>query len=294
MFREHSDSARCVAFSADGARLFSASKDRALAMVEKGQCVKMERAHPHPIYCLKLLAESLLGTGDDEGGVKIWDLRAQKEAYRFQEHEETASGLAYHAGEKKLVSSSVEGTIAVYDLRNPKELYAMSDRFEEDLLGVELFRAGKKLLANSSEGALNLFSWDWFGDCDDRIAGHSCSIDSICKLDEDTLLTGGEDGLIRTVGLFPNKILRIVGDHYENESPDEHYPIGRVAPSYDRAWAGSVSHDGYVKFYGTTIDRDRAKQAEVLNEEEEEETKEEEKPPLASLSAASIHANKAK
>lgn len=113
-----------------------------------------------------------------------------------------------------LVSSSTDGTLGVYDFRKPNELYAMSDNFEEDLLGVELMKSGKKVVANSSEGVLNLFSWDWFGDCDDRIAGHSCSIDAIAKVDEDTLLTGAEDGLIRSVGLFPNKILRIVGDHY--------------------------------------------------------------------------------
>jgi hypothetical protein len=32
------------------------------------------------------------------------------------------------------------------------------------------------------------------------------------KYDEDTIITGGEDGLIRVVSVLPNRILAIVGD----------------------------------------------------------------------------------
>lgn len=60
-----------------------------------------------------------------------------------------------------------------------------------------------------------MFSWDWFGDCDDRILGHPNSIDAMVKLDEDTILTGCEDGLVRAVGVHPNGILAIVGDHMD-------------------------------------------------------------------------------
>jgi hypothetical protein len=32
------------------------------------------------------------------------------------------------------------------------------------------------------------------------------------KYDEDTVITGGEDGLLRVVSVLPNRILAIVGD----------------------------------------------------------------------------------
>ncbi len=205
--------------------LFSGSKDKSISMVEQGTCLRLKNAHEYahtytrnPIYCIRMLGPDLLATGDDEGEIRVWDLKAKnsKPIMKFTEHEETCTGLAYNEEHTMLVSCSTDGTLATFDLRKPNELYAMSDNFEEDLLGVEIMKAGKKVVASSSEGVLNIFSWDWFGDCDDRIVGHSCSVDSIAKLDEDTLLTGAEDGLIRSVGLFPNKILRIVGDHYEH------------------------------------------------------------------------------
>lgn len=32
------------------------------------------------------------------------------------------------------------------------------------------------------------------------------------KYDEDTIITGGEDGLLRVVSVLPNRIISIVGD----------------------------------------------------------------------------------
>jgi WD40 repeat protein len=71
---------------------------------------------------------------------------------------------------------------------------------------------GKKVVTSSSEGVINLFSWDWFGDCNDRIVGHPNSIDCIAKFDEDTIITGCEDGLVRAVSILPNRILAIISD----------------------------------------------------------------------------------
>jgi WD40 repeat protein len=78
-------------------------------------------------------------------------------------------------------------------------------------------KEGKKVVIASSEGVLSLFSWDWFGDCNDRIVGHPNSICCMVKYDEDTLITGGEDGLIRVVSVLPNRIIAIVGDALDQD-----------------------------------------------------------------------------
>jgi WD repeat-containing protein 55 len=70
----------------------------------------------------------------------------------------------------------------------------------------------------TQEGVLNIYNWDEWGDLNDRMlgrserviihvavcdwdvgvgAGHPQSIDSIVKIDEDTIATGSSDGLIR-------------------------------------------------------------------------------------------------
>lgn len=46
-------------------------------------------------------------------------------------------------------------------------------------------------------------------------AGHPSSVDALVAFDEDTVLTGCHDGLIRVISVLPNKMLGVVGEHGE-------------------------------------------------------------------------------
>jgi hypothetical protein len=46
-------------------------------------------------------------------------------------------------------------------------------------------------------GVLDIFSWDDWGDMSDRFPGHPESIDAILPINDDVILTGSSDGLIR-------------------------------------------------------------------------------------------------
>lgn len=123
-----------------------------------------------------------------------------------------------------LLTAANDGMMGVFDLRKP-ELYAMSDNFEEDLNSLCVLKHGKKVVTAASNGVLNLFTWDWFGDCNDRIIGHPASIDCMVKYDEDTIITGCEDGMIRAVSVLPNRILAILGDPLEIGESNDGFPI---------------------------------------------------------------------
>lgn len=56
---------------------------------------------------------------------------------------------------------------------------------------------GKKAVVGSQDGVLSLWTYGDWGDYTDRYLGHPSSIDTICKLDEDTICTGSSDGIIR-------------------------------------------------------------------------------------------------
>ena len=49
-------------------------------------------------------------------------------------------------------------------------------------------------------------------------------MDALAAFDEDTVLSGCQDGLIRVIGILPNKMLGVVGEHGE-------YPVERLALS---------------------------------------------------------------
>ena len=61
-------------------------------------------------------------------------------------------------------------------------------------------------------------------------AGHPSSVDALVAFDEDTVLTGSQDGLIRVISILPNRMLGVVGEHGE-------FPVETLALSQDRCVA---------------------------------------------------------
>lgn len=70
----HLKSCRQVRFSADGLKLYSVSRDKAVHLLdaERGQLVtRIRGAHDVPINSLLLVDENIVATGDDGGTVKV-------------------------------------------------------------------------------------------------------------------------------------------------------------------------------------------------------------------------------
>ena len=64
---------------------------------------------------------------------------------------------------------------------------------------MKYFQSGTKVVCGGGDGTLHIYSWGKWGDITDRFPGHPFSVDSICKVTEDILVTGGTDGIIRYV-----------------------------------------------------------------------------------------------
>jgi WD repeat-containing protein 55 len=218
-FNHHTDSVRAVDFSDDGNYIYTASKDQSFAVITNGVVAgQVHEAHDAPIHALMHIENSnIIATGDDDGIIKIWDLREANKGKKhaivmeLAEHEGTISQMTYNHECQQLLAASCDGMLGVFDLRT-KKLYAMSDNFEEDLTSVCLLKNDKKVITSTSEGILNLFTYDFFGDCNDRITGHPGAIDTMIKYDEDIVITGCEDGQIRAVSVLPNEIVAILGE----------------------------------------------------------------------------------
>ena len=54
-------------------------------------------------------------------------------------------------------------------------------------------------------GTVGIFSWGDFGDVSDRLLGHPESVDAMVALSDDIVVTGSSDGMVRVVGVHPNK-----------------------------------------------------------------------------------------
>jgi WD repeat-containing protein 55 len=236
-----------------------------------------------PIQVLhELLPGNLLVTGDEAGGVRVWDPRMldnstsrssssstafgnQKQrptgcVASWKEHEDYVSALTHADDGHTLLATSADGTLSVYDLRmaaaaarqpqanqNVPGVVRRSDPQEDELLSVCVMKHGKKVVCGTAEGVLAVFSYGVWGDVSDRFPGHPASIDALLKVDEDTLLTGSSDGLIRVVSIHPDKLIGVLGDSHEG------FPIEKLQFTADRSYVGSVTHDNYIRLWDARV-----------------------------------------
>eukprot|EP00551_Chaetoceros_affinis_P010544 CAMPEP_0203667106 /NCGR_PEP_ID=MMETSP0090-20130426/4002_1 /ASSEMBLY_ACC=CAM_ASM_001088 /TAXON_ID=426623 /ORGANISM="Chaetoceros affinis, Strain CCMP159" /LENGTH=496 /DNA_ID=CAMNT_0050531165 /DNA_START=23 /DNA_END=1513 /DNA_ORIENTATION=+ len=262
---------------------------------------KEDNASPYGINILHQLpntcpAGPLLVSGDDEGVIRLWDVRlcggsnSTSSAIgqtktgldnlmqlpkgcvaSFHENKDYISGFAVDTNGTTLLSSSADGTLSVIDLRKnsnssnnnngdkgkpgplksvvksgPFHFIRKSDDQEDELLSLCLLKGGRKVVCGTQDGILSVWSWGTWGDISDRFPGHPQSIDALLKIDEDTILTGCSDGVVRIVQIHPDRLLGVLGDH-------DGFPVEKLKFSSEKKLVGSVSHDTSIRLWDASI-----------------------------------------
>ncbi|XP_075756166.1 WD repeat-containing protein 55 isoform X2 [Pelodiscus sinensis] len=240
----HLKSCREVAFSHDGHKLFTVSKDKAIHVlsVEQGRLVtRFSKAHSVALNSLLVLDEQLLATGDEGGTLKLWDLRRGAAVMDLRQHEEYIGAMAVDQHKRLLLTASGDGTMGVFNIRR-RRFELVSEPQSGDLTSIALMKRGKKVACGSSEGTIYLFNWAGFGATSDRFAIKAESIDCMVPVTDNVLCTGSTDGVIRAVNILPNRVIGSVGQHVGE-------PVEQLATSHTGQLLASCGHDQKVKFW---------------------------------------------
>lgn len=263
-------SARAVAFSPGSQLLLVGSADGELAHMDAATGAAVQRlsaAHEHPITCAEAVGEEgLVAVGDEGGCVRLWDPRdpGRRPARSWQPHTDYVSDLTWSAVRASLLSVSGDGRLARMDPRLGKAQERSEDDVDDELLSVAVVKQGRKIVCGTTSGAVNIWSWGYWNDCSDRLTGHPESTEAIVKLDEDTIVTGSSDGMLRVCSIQPNRLLGVLGAHAD-------YPIEHLALSGDGAVLASASHDQTVKLWDLEAEYEAGEQAEGEQAGEEAE-----------------------
>lgn len=122
-------------------------------------------------------------SGDDEGVIKVWDLRQSECVFEAHEQSEAITGFYYDESFSNVIASSLDGTVAVYDLKqgndSPHKLYSISDSADEELHGIISMKQGKYLACPSSENSVLIFKREDVSHFIDRIQGQPGSVEAI-------------------------------------------------------------------------------------------------------------------
>mmetsp|Transcript_24925 Transcript_24925/g.38414 ORF Transcript_24925/g.38414 Transcript_24925/m.38414 type:complete len:451 (-) Transcript_24925:300-1652(-) len=298
--KQHQASCRTVLWSADGSKLYTAGSAGDVAYLDaEAACSLSSDAKPlgrfqsyknTPMNVLHQLPENspvgpLFVTGDEKGCVRVWDERLSRGGggkksksslpegcvLSWEEHEDYISGFDHSQDGTSLLASSADATMSVVDLRkainkgqHQKEpILRRSDDMEDELLSIVVMKNGRKVVCGTQQGVLAVWSWGTWGDISDRFPGHPQSVDALLKVDEDTLLSGSSDGVLRLVQIQPDKLVGVIGDH-------DGFPIEKLQFNSTRTHVGSVSHDNLIRLWDVRMLQD---DYDMEDDEGEEETK---------------------
>lgn len=243
-FSHHKKSCRAVCYNEDGTVLYTISKDKSLAVLDtQNSAVKhhIQDAHESSIFSFLPIDEFLCATGDDDGIVKIWDLRKKKSVFSFKCGEQTVNSLLTDEMKKTMAAAVSDGSIAGFNIRANK-LEMQSEMYGSEMTSLSLVRNDTRLVVGSGEGTLFIFKWGDFGFHIDRFAGHPDVIHSVIPITDRMILTGSEDGNIRAVHLYAHRFVGIVGQH-------KVFGIENMSVSSDGSLLASCSMDDVVRFW---------------------------------------------
>uniref|UniRef100_A0A6B2E9I3 WD repeat-containing protein 55 homolog n=1 Tax=Phlebotomus kandelakii TaxID=1109342 RepID=A0A6B2E9I3_9DIPT len=244
-FELHTKACRDVEFSEDGDVLYSTSKDRSIMLtdVKTGKLKRYyDNAHETAIYCVRPINENLIATGDDDGHLKVWDLRTQDKVPLFSLHEVDDYISSIHSNDSKkiLLMTSGDGYLTSISL-GARKLYVQSEQYEEELTCMGLYRNDSKLVVGTSKGRMYSFNWGEFGYHCDVFNGPKTSTNAMLPITQRMGVLGCEDGLLRAVNTVPGRSLGVVGQHNLAVETMDISNTGEII--------ASSSHDNDIRFW---------------------------------------------
>ncbi|KAJ1912826.1 hypothetical protein IWQ60_009480 [Tieghemiomyces parasiticus] len=246
--RPNPKSCRGFSFNPDGTRLYLASKDKSLSILDPACDGKVLHryadAHDEPITAIQSLDSQLLATGAEDGSLKIWDVRTPRKMAvtgDFSHHRDYISSIQADPTGRTMLVTSGDGTLSALDYRRSKLIHQSED-LEDEPLCVMPIKKQKWVAVGMEAGVINIFKWGAWGYYYDRLPGHPDAVSAMCRMDQDTLCTGAGDGIIRVISVHPNSLVGIVGVHGD-------FPIEKLDFSYDGNHLASMSHDNIIKIW---------------------------------------------
>lgn len=242
----HLKACRDIEFSEDGQILFSAGKDLCIAItdVETEKLTRLyEKAHEQPIYTMTVISEHVFVTGDDDGVLKLWDLRQKGNdpIFSIKGAEDYISAMITNRDAKYLVCASGDGCLTTINIPERK-MHIQTEEYDEELTCLGLFKSERKLLSATSKGKMYVYNWGEFGLHSDEFPNVTkTAINCMIPVTENVVITGGENGIVRATSLFPHRQLGIVGQH--------DFSVEALDISNDGILVASSSHNNDIKFW---------------------------------------------
>lgn len=210
--------------------------------------------------------DNIFVSGNDDGRIKFWDIKKYNEPlFESKEALDYISDFAVKKDLSKLFYTSGDGTLSCVNIKRYKHDFRID--LDDELLSLLLIKHDTRLLLGTQEGNIDIFECGKWEEMSSRFTGHPNCVDSLLNIDEDTILTGSNDGMMRIVSILPNRLLGVLGTH-------DDFPIQTMKWNRNKEILGSASVD-VLRIWktGELLDDDDDDEEEDKDDDNEDDDK---------------------
>ncbi|MGK7904945.1 MAG: caspase family protein [Hormoscilla sp.] len=242
-FSGHENSVWSVAFSPDGKRIVSGSKDNTIGLwdLEGNPIGEPFRGHENSVWLVAFSPDGKrIVSGSSDNTIRLWDLEGNPIGEPFRGHENEVLSVAFSPNGKRIVSGSSDNTIGLWDLEG-NQIVEHFRGHENSVWSVAFSPDGTRIVSGSDDNTIGL--WDLEGNqIGEPFRGHENSVWSVAfSPDGKRIVSGSDDNTIGLWDLEGNQIVEPFRGH-ENS-------VWSVAFSPDGTRIVSGSDDNTIRLW---------------------------------------------
>lgn len=198
-------------FTENGSHLVTVSSDQTINVLD---CATQQtviniakgKGNPHKfgISAVNICTENLVATGDDDGKICLFDMRTKKAVMKYHEHADFISQMLFFSEVNHIVSASGDTCLGVFDMRYNK-LLDISDKRKDELLTIAFVPETCDIIGGTPSGSLPVWRYNGWARPYDTYDYHPKECECIITYNDNIVLTGACDGLVRVLQVHPVK-----------------------------------------------------------------------------------------
>mmetsp|Transcript_21421 Transcript_21421/g.24889 ORF Transcript_21421/g.24889 Transcript_21421/m.24889 type:complete len:449 (-) Transcript_21421:67-1413(-) len=236
-------------FTETGSHLVTVSSDKTINVLDcatQSSVIKVPagKHNPHKmgVSAVNICSEVLVATGDDDGLIALWDMREKKPVAKYHEHGDTVSQMLFFTEVNQIVSSSGDTCLGVYDLR-ARRIVDYSVKRNDELTCLAFIPEIDGILCGTPSGSLPMWKYGSWSRPFDVFDAHPRECDTIATYNDNIVLTGACDGLVRVLQVHPVKRnLCQLGGNTRQQG------VSKIKFSHDRNMIAVSTNDKVVQF----------------------------------------------